>query len=188
MTPPEVNTYLYVDDIALVTNSLTVKEISDKLSEVLAKSSTWLTDHKLSLNIPKAKSMIHGTAQRVNSCDKLTVLSGGESIDTMCTFKYLGVMIDQNLKFDAHVTYLKHKVFTRLKALGKARQFIDQNLSIGMYKSLIMPHLDYADIIYDAMHAKSAKQLQLLQNCCLRICLQLQFVLWLTGACTTAAI
>ena len=40
-----------------------------------------------------------------------------------------------------------------------------------MYKSLVVPHLDYADIIYDAMAEKSAKQLQTLQNVCWQICL-----------------
>ena len=41
-----------------------------------------------------------------------------------------------------------------------------------IYKSLIIPHFDYADVCYDAMTQKNAQKLQTLQNTCIRICLQ----------------
>ena len=83
-----------------------------------------------------------------------------ERVKTVDTFKYLGIMLDRNLRFDAYVTYLRRKVYMRLKALGKVRQHVSRNLAVQVYESLVLPHLDYADVIYDAMLAQSEKQLQ----------------------------
>ena len=67
--------------------------------------------------------------------------------------------------------HVRRKVFTRIKALGRARQYVSQKLSLQLYRSLVLPHFDCADIIHDAASASNANQLQILQNTCLRICL-----------------
>ena len=80
-------------------------------------------------------------------------------------------MIDHNLKFDAHASFLQKKVFTKLKVSGHLRQFISRDLSITLYKSLVILIRDYADTIYDARLTESAKSLQAIQKCYLCICI-----------------
>ena len=57
-----------------------------------------------------------------------------------------------------------------MKMLGRARSFISENLAVQLYKSLIMPHIDYGDVVYDAASKKDCQTLQVIQNGCLRIC------------------
>ncbi len=45
-------------------------------------------------------------------------------------------------------------------------------MSLHLYNSLIIPHADYSDIIYDVMSASDANTLQVVQNKCLGICLR----------------
>ena len=59
-----------------------------------------------------------------------------------------------------------------MRALGKLRQYISQNPAINVYKALLLPHFDYADVIYDVMSHQNVAQIQGLQNRCLRICLK----------------
>ena len=48
---------------------------------------------------------------------------------------------------------------------------MDKNVALTLYKSLILPHIDYGDIIYMTASKEALKKLQLLQNVCCRIVL-----------------
>ena len=53
--------------------------------------------------------------------------------------------------------------------LGKLRPLVGQEMSLSLYRSLILPVLDYADVVYDCLSAKNCHELQKLQNGALRI-------------------
>ena len=115
--------------------------------------------------------MIFSTAQRVNyNTIVKPVVIEGNTVEEVHEFKYLGILLDRHLTFKPHAAYLRRKVFAKLKVLGRVRQYVSQNLSLYMYKSLILPEFDYGDQIYDAMCTTTSKQLQIIQNSCLRIC------------------
>ena len=92
-------------------------------------------------------------------------------LDSVESFKYLGVYLDNQLRFNTHADYIKRKIFAKMKALAKTRQFVSESMSLQLFQSLILPHLDYGDVIYDAMSNQDAAKLQVVQNKCLRICL-----------------
>ncbi len=75
--------------------------------------------------------------------------------------KYLGMMLDQHLTFDDHVEYLHGKAVKKLGILRRSRNFLDKNTSVLLYKSLVLPHFDYCDIVYSCT---SEGNLQKLQN------------------------
>ena len=43
-------------------------------------------------------------------------------------------------------------------------------MALQIYKSMILPFLDYADVIFDKAYSKDLDKLQRLQNRCLKIC------------------
>ena len=53
--------------------------------------------------------------------------------------------------------------------LGKLRPLVGSEQTLNLYQSLILPVLDYADVIYDCLSAKDSPELQKWQNCALRI-------------------
>ena len=63
----------------------------------------WLNVNKLSLNVDKTKTLIFDNA---NFSVKIK-LSNNYAIKEYKSFKYLGLMIDNNLKFDIHADYIK---------------------------------------------------------------------------------
>ena len=70
--------------------------------------------------------MLFGTNQKLSRCVDLDVTYNGVQVENVSKFKYIGVMLDQSPKFDEHVKYVKRKVYTKMKALGKLRQYISQ--------------------------------------------------------------
>ena len=92
-----------------------------------------------------------------------------EQVEFVKSFKYLGIMLDDNLTFSEHVTYLKKKTICKLKMLSKLRSLVGRDQCLQLYKSLLLPILDYGDVVYDSLSAKDCRELQRLQNCALRI-------------------
>ena len=63
---------------------------------------------------------------------------------------------------------IEHKVYM----LGKLRYFIDRKAALLVYKQAILPYVDYAGFVLIACSKGSKKDLQILQNNALRICLR----------------
>ena len=51
-----------------------------------------------------------------------------------------------------------------MKLLSKIRHTIDQQIAVMLYKPLIVPNIDYGDVIYHYLNQKDSKMLQRLQN------------------------
>ncbi len=80
------------------------------------------------------------------------------------SIKYLGVKLDPALSFDHHVEYIKKKTIRKVKLLGRLNDFLLPDTMLMLYKTLILPIIDYGDIIYDGMSQKNAMALQRVQN------------------------
>ena len=57
-----------------------------------------------------------------------------------------------------------------MKMLGRVRQYVSQKVALQLYRTHIIPDLDYGDQIYDSMSPHLAHKLQVMQNACHRIC------------------
>ena len=88
-------------------------------------------------------------------------------------YKYVRVTIDEILYFRAHLNNTIKIVAHKISLLGRVRFYITEDAAMKIYKTMILPYLDYGDFF---MHAnfKQIKKLQTLQNRALRICLNTQ--------------
>ncbi len=86
--------------------------------------------------------------------------------------KYLGVILDDHLTFDEHITYIINKASKKLGVLRRAREFLNKSTKILLYKSLVLPHLDYCDLVYMCTKEQNLQKLQQIQNCACRIILK----------------
>ena len=95
-----------------------------------------------------------------------------KTIEQVTVFKYLGVWMDPRLNFNEHISILCNKSKRRLGAISRVRKYIDQNLALSLYKSLVLPHFDFADVVYVHTSALNLSKLQTIQNNALRMILQ----------------
>ena len=86
--------------------------------------------------------------------------------------KYLGVILDDHLTFDEHITYIVNKASKKLGVLRRAREFLNRSTKILLYKSLVLPHLDYCDLVYMCTKEENLQRLQQIQNCACRAILK----------------
>ena len=167
-------THIYADDTAISVNGTSTVELERKLTEKLNSASAWMVKNHLTLNCAKTKCMTFGTTHTLNIVDRSppVISVGGSVIENVTEYKYLGVMLDRRLTFSNHVTYMSGKAIGRLKMLGRTRKYLDENTSLTLYKSLMAPIFDYADVVYDCLSARDSRALQKLQNSALHIVLK----------------
>ena len=115
---------------------------------------------KLTLNVDKTKAILIGSdykLRKVNSLDN--------QLDSVRSFKYLGVVLSSNFTWTKHVEHVISKVKQRLGLLRRIKHLLPYNAHLLYYKSLVLPILDYADMVWgDKDNAVLMNNLQVLQN------------------------
>ncbi len=127
--------------------------------------------NKLSLNVSKSKSLLFSRNRNMVN-ERIIIRVGDQQLEQQDVYKYLGLYLDNRLNFDKHVEYLCNNVKQKLGTLGKIRKYLDQGTSLMLYKSLILPVIDYGDIVYMTTSQNNLGKVQKLQNSACRIILR----------------
>lgn len=73
----------------------------------------------------------------------------------------LGINMDVNLTFNAHVNEISAKVFARLRSLWTSHHILPHRTKLLSVKSLILPLITYCDSVYSSnLKAKSIRVLE----------------------------
>ncbi len=100
-----------------------------------------------------------------------TVSLNNERVDMVTKFKYLGLILDENLCFDKHVDYIVEKTTAKLGMLYKTRWLFDLETAKMLYSSLIAPYFDLGNTIYVVAAQYQLSRLQVVQNAAARLIL-----------------
>ena len=111
---------LYADDTALYSSAETQIEIKLTLQIELTIVCEWLRANKLTLNANKTKYVIFGNKQQLLTKPDLNLCVRPSKIERVSSMKYLGVILDENLSFDEHVSYIVNKASKNLGVLRRA--------------------------------------------------------------------
>ena len=93
---------MYADDTLIYVCHNDIDVIEKCLNEDLASLSTWLDRNLMKANVSKTKSMVLGTSTRISRIRDVNITMNGTAVDRVNTFKYLGITIDANLKWNDH--------------------------------------------------------------------------------------
>ena len=64
-------------------------------------------------------------------------------IDIEPILKILGVTLDNKLSFKDHVTITLKKAYEKIAALRRIKRPIPSSIMISLYKTYVLPHLEY---------------------------------------------
>ena len=99
----------------------------------------------------------------------------GQMLDRVLTYKYLGLMIDDHLRFNKHIQDMNRIVSHKLFMFSKIRYYIAEKEAILLFKTMILPIIEYCDIIYEGSSAKNLSKIHKLFKQGLRICVRNRF-------------
>ena len=88
----------------------------------------------------------------------------GTVIDTVHEEKDLGVIIDDKLKFRNHVQNAAKTANIVLGSIRRTFKYIDRNVFLNLYKSLVRPHLEYASPAWSITTKRDSAELERVQR------------------------
>ena len=80
------------------------------------------------------------TAQKIKTLGT-DVIMQNTSIQCVKSTKFLGVIIDNKLRWDDHITYVKNKILKSLGILYKIRRYLNNTTLTNMYYSFVFLYL-----------------------------------------------
>ena len=119
---------LFADDTNIFTTGKNQHELESNINDELCRISAWLKVNKLSLNIKKTHYMIF-TTKKLHTCT-ISLNIDGHPITEVSKTKFLGVIIDNKLKWNEHITYIGHKISRGIGMIVKARKVLNSSALI----------------------------------------------------------
>ena len=94
--------------------------------------------------------MIFGTRQKLKSNPGSCVIicNHGTSLHKVDKIKYLGVWLDSELSFKSHINHVLRKVNFGINVLHRSRNCFTCSVRKKIASQLILPILDYCDVVY----------------------------------------
>lgn len=94
---------------------------------------------------------------------------GNVELDYVDDYKYLGLTIDTGLTFKTHINNLINTISFKVSQLRRIRKSLTNKIALQLYKSMILPVMDYGDLFYQNKNRKLLNKLNVLQNRSVRI-------------------
>jgi len=132
---------LYADDLVLYAHAKSVSEVQQILQDELRKLSKWCEENDMQINVTKTKSMIF--MNRKTKLDPLVLSVNGCSIESVTTFKYLGVVLDQFLNFKVHFDTVCKKIRSRINLIRRYKKHYTRKQVLVFVNSLVFSINDY---------------------------------------------
>ena len=162
---------MYADDTNVTFSAATIPDLESQINSDLKYIDRWLKANKLSLNVAKTEFMVISSRQKLQSLNDYTmnIHIDGVPINQSNQSKSLGLIIDENLSWKAHIHEISKKVSSGIGALKRVRPFVSMHTAIKIYKGLIEPHFVYCSAVWDGLTQQLSEKLQKLQNRAIRV-------------------
>ena len=116
--------HLYADDTVIYFSHGCPTVVESVLNDEMEYLDKWMSRNKLLINYTKTATMLICTLHKLSKCNVLVKIRDTNSIKVDST-KYLGINIDNELKWDAHINIMCQKISKLIGFLGRLRHFIN---------------------------------------------------------------
>ena len=171
------NVDMYADDTTIYDINTSKSEVELNLQAALNNVSAWCLNNGMVLNATKTKVILITTPQKRSRLvnQPLRLKYKDVTLEVTTGDKILGIHINENLKWDNHIKFLRKKISSNLWLLSRIKVFIPINYRIMFYKAYVQPHLDYCSIIWGSTKQSNIQVLVRLQRRACRIILGEQY-------------
>ena len=175
---PENKVIVYADDTTVLVSGRNLTEAKQHSNDILNRFEQYFTLNKLSINPTKTKYMIYKPSVRGKRSRRLLydltntkIEMNGVLLEQVQSIRFLGVIINDKLKWNDHKQHISRKVCKSLGLLYKCRDIMTEQECINMYRTFIQPYFLYAIEVWGHTVQSSADTLLHLQSKVLRISL-----------------
>lgn len=159
---------LFADDTVLLYGNGDSAKIVDDIQADLQRLLEYFNSNLLSLNLEKTTYMFFHSAWR-NVPPLPAVVVDNIEIQRVAVYKYLGLKLDSKVSWESHIDDLKQKIAPICGALWKMSSFVPRSWLLKIYYSMVHSRLQYLSALWGSARQVRIRELQSLQNRCLKI-------------------
>ena len=100
---------------------------------------------------------------------QLNITINGQKILQVTQTKFLGIIIESNLTWQAHIKFIRNKVAKSIGIIQKARIILDEDTLIGLYYSFLYPYFSSGITIWGKANKSVLDPLLKLQKKAVRL-------------------
>jgi len=163
----------YADDTAIVCTAETWSEVKILVERELSRVREWLNNNHLTLNVNKTKFVAFSVLENKQPNFNKINLSQTDVIAKVSDIKYLGVMIDQHLRWDVHANWVAQKMRRICHVFYILRNILPEKTLRIVYSGLVEAILRYGIVVWGTALPTNLHNLQVAQNNILKVMLNL---------------
>lgn len=132
--------------------------------------SKWLTSKKLTLNTEKTKFMLIKPGTIVDPDNiEFSLSIDNNQISRVSSFKYLGITLQENMKWDIHIDSICRKIMGIACVVKRLGGRINNTTKISLYYAMVNSHLSYMSPVWSTSASNNnINRVQIAQNQAIR--------------------
>jgi len=111
------------------------------ITEDLFVLNNWYTSNGLAINFDKTVYMLFSKQTITETLQP--IVFNNILIRRVVTYKYLGLLLDNKLKWNEHLTHIRARLLLGVRAILKLRRLVNTQHLLSIYYSLIHTHFTY---------------------------------------------
>jgi exonuclease III len=158
---------IYADDVVVYCSSNDVYDLQCNLQKVMNNVYEWYKINKLALSTEKCSTML---VKGNNLCisNNIDIYLGNEKLNNVHSMKYLGVTIDDDLKWRNHLRNISKKVNINNARLRKTYNILPETLRLKMHNTISVPVIDYASTVWGDFSQSIINYIDRIEHMCAR--------------------
>ena len=170
-----LNFSLFADDTSVIATHSNIFTLVEMINEELVKLNNWFRCNKLLLNYEKTNYMIFRSRNRRIPDNLLPVCIDNNIIHRKESIQFLGIILDEFLNWKHHINHISLKLSRSIGVLSRLKCVLPSNILFMLYNSIIVPHLNYCNIIWGNTFKSYLDKIYLLQKRAIRIVTKSEF-------------
>ena len=114
----------------------------------MPKIMEWIKSNKLNINVNKTVAMLFHTRQKRVNIDENSIVIDGNIIPFTTNTKFLGINIDNNLTWKAHINHTSTKISKGVGVLSRLSKELSYNILIIIYNTILLNYLTHCCITW----------------------------------------
>ena len=161
----EVDFDIFADDSSLSASGNNIAAINAKLQPSVQEVTEWCSENAVFLNPEKTKSMVVATRQKhQRGIPPLCLMLNSQVIEQVSEHSHLGVILDDQLKWQAHINSITNAVAKNMYLLSHLRHFCNSEACNTFFHAHIMSRINYVSDVWDGCSHVLSKNLKLYTN------------------------
>lgn len=170
IVPENCSVALYADDTALLASAKSSNVIIKRLERALTNIQTYYDDWKIKINTHKTQAVLFPYNRSYRRKPTAKLIQGGNEIVLSRSATYLGVILDQKLRFAEHIEQTRKKAYRKLATVYPllTNKHLATKSKTLIYTAILRPTVTYASPVCHEAAAYHLNCLQVFQNKCLK--------------------